>query len=195
MNRSKGSKGSKPIKFIIIGLLLAASLLGYYYYLSNKAREAKEENVQATVVQSILMKDWQRSYPPTPKEVLKAYCEVTKCFYNEEYTDEELEQLAFKIQELYDEELIANKSTEDYLADLKSEIANMKSKKCTIVGYQISSSTDVQFFTKDGYSCASMYCTFSIKQAGQTVGSMEQFILRQDEQGHWKILGWDLVKE
>lgn len=104
-------KASKTIKIVIIALILAALVLGYYFYLGKKTGEQQTDTqVEITVVQSVLMKDLERSYPPTPKEVLKYYCQITQCFYNEEYSDEELLQLASKIQELYDEKLVANKT-------------------------------------------------------------------------------------
>ena len=45
-------------------------------------------------------------------------------------------------------------------------------------------------------SCARLYCTFNLKQTGSTgtMASMEQFVLREDEDGHWKILGWELAE-
>lgn len=190
-------KGSRTIKTVIIAVVLAALVLGYYFYLSQKTgKEAAEEVVQITAVQSVLMKDLERNYPPTPKEVLRYYCQITQCFYNEEYSEEELLELAAKIQELYDDELVANKSQEDYLNDLKTEIADMKQNQYTITGYEVSASTDVEHFVEDGRSCARMYCTFNLKQAGATgtTASMEQFVLRQDEDEHWKILGWELVE-
>ena len=187
-------KASKTIKIVIIALILAALVLGYYFYLGKKTGEQQTDTqVEITVVQSVLMKDLERSYPPTPKEVLKYYCQITQCFYNEEYSDEELLQLASKIQELYDEELVANKTQEEYLSDLKTEIIQMKQNQYTITGYEISASTDVESFVHKGRSCARLYCTFSLKQAGSTgtMTSMEQFVLREDEDGHWKILGWE----
>ena len=187
-------KGSKIVKILIIGVLVVAVVLGFYYYLNHKEKEVQEESAQITAVQNVLLKDLERSYPPTPKEVVKYYSEITKCFYNEEYSEEELLDLAQKIQELYDAELIANKTQEEYLTDLKSEIAQMKEKKCIISSYEISASTDVEFFTQDGYSCARLYCTYYLKQDAKTTSTMECFVLRQDEEKHWKILGWDLAE-
>ncbi len=183
----------RSVKLVIIGIILVALVVGYYFYLSNKVKTAREEQTEVTAVQNVLMRDLERSYPPTPKEVLRYYCEITKCFYNEEYTEEELQQLALKAQELYDDELVANKTQEQYLKDLKSEIAERKENKCTISGYELSPSTDVKEYTKDGYTCATMYCTLKLKQDGKTTQSMEQFVLRKDEEGHWKIYGWQLV--
>ena len=188
-------KRSGIITIIIIGLILVAAVAGYAVSL-NRRKAVAEADTQVTAVQKVLMRDLERNYPPSPKEVVKYFAEITKCFYNDEYTDEELTQLAEKIQGIYDDELIANKSQEDYLNDLNAEIADMKKEKCTISSYVLSASVDVEEFTENGYNCARLYCTFNVKQGTNgTVASMEEFVLRKDEDGHWKIYGWDLVKD
>lgn len=190
-------KRSGSVKILVIVLILAAIVLGYFYYLGHRDRKQAEEAVAATVVQSVLMRDLEHNYPPTPKEVVKYYSEITECFYNEEYSDEELTQLAIKIQQLYDAELVANKTQDQYMQDLKNEIVDMKKNKYTIASYEVSSSTDVEYFTQDGYSCARLYGTFYLRQpsSGTRVASLERFVLRQDSDGHWKILGWELVED
>lgn len=189
-------KRSGVITVIVVGLILAGVVAAYFINLNHKSKVEAEIPVESTPVQKVLQRDLERSYPPTAKEVVKYYAEITKCFYNEDYTEDELEQLALKIQELYDAELIANKSQEDYMKDLRTEIADMKNNDCTISGYVLSASVDVEEFVENGYSCARLYCTFSIKRGKNgTVRSMEQFVLRKDEDGHWKILGWELVDE
>ncbi len=190
-------KNSKVAKTIIIVVALAAIILVYYYSLSHRAkRQEVEEAFAATVVQSILMRDLEHNYPPTPKEVLKYYAEITECFYNETYSDEELVQLAGKIQMLYDAELVANKTQDQYMQDLRDDIAEMKGKQLTVASYEVSASTDVEYFEQDEYSCARLYCTFYLKQQGSgRVPSQERFVLRQDGDGHWKILGWELVED
>ena len=185
---------SRVITVIVIAVLLVAVVAGFAFSLNHR-KAVTEADTQATAVQKVLMKDLERNYPPSPKEVVKYFAEITKCFYNEEYTDEELIQLAEKIQGIYDDELIANKSQEDYLNDLNSEIADMKKGKYTISSYVVSASTDVEEFTENGYSCARLYCTFNIKQGTNSPkASMEQFVLRKDDKGHWKIYGWELVE-
>lgn len=190
-------KRSGSVKILVIVLILAAIVLGYFYYLGHRDRKQAEEAVAGTVVQSVLMRDLEHNYPPTPKEVVKYYSEITECFYNEEYSDEELTQLAIKIQQLYDAELVANKTQDQYMQDLKNEIVDMKKNKYTIASYEVSSSTDVEYFTQDGYSCARLYGTFYLRQpsSGTRVASLERFVLRQDSDGHWKILGWELVED
>lgn len=195
LRKEDNMKCSGIVSIIITCVILVAVIGGFAFYLGHKSRTSGEEVVESTAVQKVLQKDLERNYPPTPKEVVKYFAEITKCFYNEEYSDEDLEKLAVQIQELYDEELVANKSQEDYMQDLRSDIASMKENKYTIVGYDVSPSTDVEFFTQNEDSCARLYCNFYVKQGAGNVPSLEQFVLRKDTEGHWKIMGWDLVNE
>lgn len=185
-------KKSGIVKIVIIGVVLAALVVGYFYYLSSKGKESDEEVVESTAVQAVLMRDLDKSYPPTPKEVVKYFNEISKCFYNEKYTESELYDLAIKIQGIYDDELVANKSEEQYLKDLKSDIDDMKNQDRSISSYELSASTDVEEFVENGYSCARLYCTYNIRQGTKMISSRVVFILRKDDNGHWKILGWDL---
>ena len=185
-------KKSSGVKIIIIGIILAVIVVGYFYYTANKVDEIMEEDVQSTLVQTVLLRNLEKNYPPSPNEVVKYFNEVIKCFYNEKYADDELYELAMKAQGIYDDELIANKTQEQYLEDLKSDIAEKKQNDCAISSYQLAASTDVEYFTEGGASCARLYCTYSIRQGTGMLQTRMVFILRQDEKKHWKILGWDL---
>lgn len=177
-------------------LFLAAACVFLAYYLINLRIEKSkpEDYVTLTPVQEVLSRDLQRNYPQTPKEVLKYYSEITRCFYNEEYTEEELEALAMKAVEMYDSELAANKDKETYLQDLKNEILLFKEKDWHISSYATSASTDVFYFTEDGYDFARLYCTYNIRNGTVMQMLEERFLLRMDEQGHWKIYGWEAVE-
>ena len=175
-------------------------VIGYFYHLSN--RTVSSDNKTATVntekispVTTVLLRNLDINYPATPKEVVKYYAELTKVLYNEEYTDEEFQALAVKIQQLYDPELVANKEQSEYLQDLKDEIEDFHTNKWTISTYWTSSSTDVERFTEDGYEFARLYCTFTIRQSGGSGSSNEVFLLRKDENEHWKIYGWKQVQK
>ena len=181
------------IKIIIIGIILAALVIGYFYYISNKVEESKkEEVVESTLVQTVLLRDLDKNYPPTPKEVIKYFSEISRCFYNEKYKEDELYELAMKIEGIYDDELLANQTKEQYLTDLKSDIADMKANDRSISSYEVSVSTDVEFFYEGEDYCAQLYCTYNIRQKTEILQSRVVFILRQDENKHWKILGWEL---
>lgn len=192
MRKNKGN----GIKFLIIGFTLIIIVIGYYYYLSNKSRGRSEESTQdMTVVQEVLLYNFDRTYPPTPKEVVKCFGEITQCFYNEDYSEEEFLALAEQIQNLYDEELIANKTQEQYIADLRSDVEELKGLSMEIASFSTSSSADVDTFWQDGYEWARLYCNFILKQGTQRNQSNEVFLLRKDGDGHWKIYGWALAED
>lgn len=189
-------KSAKGIKGIIIALICVALILGYYYYLSNVKEETRQEdNVTATAVQEVLLKDLENNYPPTPKEVVKFYSAITQCFYSETYTDEQLYAMAAQIQKLYDDELVANKTQQQYMDDLKIEIANMKDNECVISSYATSASTDVEYYSKGGFDWAKLRCSYTIRQKTALASTNEVFLLRKDDAGHWKIYGWKLAEE
>lgn len=184
------------VKTLIIGIILLCIVLGYYYYLSNRQKVSGEEaTVRTTAVQEVLLYNLDKRYPPTPKEVVKFFGEISKCFYNESYTEEEFLQLALKIQILYDDELVASKTQEQYIKDLREDIDEWKGLGMVISSYSVSASTDVERFTKDGYEWARLYCSFTLRTGTKLGTSNEVFLLRKDKQGHWKIYGWDQDKE
>ncbi|MDD6806014.1 MAG: hypothetical protein PUD77_07085 [Clostridiales bacterium] len=190
---------AKSLKLLVLGAIMIGLLVMLYYNVSNKKKSTSEEDstTKATVVQELLMHDLEKSYPPTPKEVVKLYSDITQCYYNQTYSDEELEELAKMSMKLMDPELRLNNPEEAYLESLKTEIADKRSQDCKIYSYNTSSSTDVEYYTKDEREMASLYCTYTIRLGTSMGNTTEQFLLRKDEEGHWKILGWlvENVKE
>ncbi|MBO5093464.1 MAG: hypothetical protein J6C33_03785 [Lachnospiraceae bacterium] len=184
MKRFKGVRGT------IVLLILMCMLVGYYFYLSNRSGTVKEEPEESSQTQEVLLRDLSRNYPATPKEVVKYYSEITKCFYNEEYSEDELAQLADKAMQLYDEELVAYQAESAYLGELKNDIALWKEEEVKVSSYKTASSTDVTYFTKDGRECASILCAYTLRKGTVLQQLEELYILRRDDDGHWKILGW-----
>ncbi len=182
------------IKGVVIAVILAALVGGFYFYVSNVGE--KDNEVVVSAVQNVLLRNLENDYPATPKELVKYYGDITKCLYNESYNDEQLEQMADKMLALYDDELVANNPREQYLAGLKEDIQEFSNKNYSIISYTTSSSTDVEEYTHDGRKCASLYCTYSIKTGTDYVSSKQVFILRKESgTGHWKILGFDIANE
>ena len=191
----KANEGQKTIKLIIIGCILAALLVGFYYYLSHKtSRENSEDVGTITKTQQVLLRNLDANYPPTPKEVVKYYCDITQCFYNETNTEEEIRELAMQIQKLYDDDLIANQTQDGYMQNLITDIISMNQQGLVVSSYSTSASTDVEEFSEDGYQWARLYCNFVLRQETTLINTNEQFLLRKDENGHWKIYGWQLVE-
>lgn len=178
---------------------MAALVVGYYYYLSNRnvpqPEEVVPEDEVLTVTQRTLLRNLDTNYPPTPREVIKYFSEITQCFYNEENTEEEIEKLGLKIRELYDSELVANQAQEEYLTALKEDVEDFKQQGRKIASFTLSASVDVEPFSENGYEWARLYCIYGVEQGGLLYNSNIVFILRKDEQGHYKIYGWQLAED
>lgn len=191
-------KKQNSIKVVIIFVILALLICAYYFHLSNRLRKADaEKDVKSTAVQEVLLRDLSRNYPPTPKEVIRYYSEISKCFYNESYSEEELVLLAEQAQALYDEELVANKTQEQYMMDLKADILEFQDAGYTIYSYTTSSSVDIENskFKQDGYEWARVYCYYTLRTKSGTARTTEVFLLRKDGDGYWKIYGWELADD
>lgn len=184
-------------KGVIITLVLAVLIIIYYRHMSSvsSGKEEADVVVNASVVTQTLQRNLTTNYPATPKEVIKYFSEITQCYYNEEYTDQELLALADQMLLLYDDELVSYKTHEDYILDLKTDIKLYKDNNYTISSYAPSASTDVEFFTEDGYEWARIWCIYTIRSGKNTKPIQEVFILRKDEKSHWRIFGWQLVSD
>lgn len=189
-NRFKGTKGA------LILIILVVLVVSYYYHLSNStSSDKKNDEIKISAASDILMKNYSVNYPPTPKEVVKEYLQISKVLHNDELSDEEITAVGLKIQELYDDEFIANKSQEDYLKDLKSEVAAFRNNNYVITNYYTSASTEVVYGVVDGFEFAKLYASYSIRVGGKSQILQEIFLLRKDSNGRWKIYGWQPVEE
>lgn len=188
----KTSKAKSRKSIIIFLVVLVACIVGCFAYLARKpGKDASSSSL--SVVQTILSRDLESDYPPTPKEVLKYFTEIQKCFYNEKCTEEEIEQLGMKARELYDEDLLAANETEFYLKQLKAEISTFKKNNRRINSVSVASSVNVDFFEMDGRECAKLLCAYSILNGGKSEILRQIFVLRRDDKRRWKIYGWDLA--
>ena len=109
---------------IMIGVIAVAVIglvVGGYYMSRSRNNASEDGNVTLTEVQKVITKDLEDNYPATPREVVKLYNRILQCFYNESYTDEELQQLGDQARMLFDEELLENNPRDVYLDALRAE--------------------------------------------------------------------------
>ena len=188
-------KNLNSLKGVLIVLVLAVLIVTYSVHMSNLAKGKEDETaVKTDAVTELLQRNLTTNYPQTPKEVIKYFSEITQCYYNEEYTDEQLILLADQMLKLYDPELASFKSHDDYIQDLKDDIAEYKFNNYTISSFAPSASTDVEFFSEDGYEFARIWCVYTIKSGKNYKPIQEVFILRKDSNSHWRIFGWKPVE-
>lgn len=192
---------AKVLKVSILTIVMVVLIVGYYSYLSHKnkvnsSQQAAEEAVtEITHVQELLARAAYKEYPSTPVQVVKYYNEISACFYNDLYTDDELKELAQLARSLYDSDLVNNQSFDDYFAQLKEDIVTFKQGNITIYSSEVSAATDVEYFEHNGYQCARLNCVYTLKSGTNYQPTKEVYILRKDEDGHWKIMGFALAEE
>lgn len=179
----KGPKAAAVLAVMVI------TVFALYYYLVNKVERSAPE-VETTAVQDVLMRNLETNYPSTVREVIKYYNEIMNCYYKEKPTDEEVNKLADKAMELYDTELVNFQSEEQYLQDLKTEIAAFAASDTVLSHIALSSSTAVDYYTYNGRECAQIRCIYTMRQKTQLMTIKEVYVLRKDDAGRWKILGW-----
>ena len=185
-------------------LFMVVVLVGVYLAITRRNKEetstdqAASRSIQdMTDTQKLIAEAAYKEYPSTPVQVLKYYNDITTCFYNDDYTEDELMQLARISRRMLDVELVAQQSDDSYFSQLKKDIANLKMQGdygTTIYKIDVTPSMDVDYFEHEGYECARLYDTFTLKQmvSGTIYYPVVRYIyvMRRDEDGHWKILGF-----
>ena len=181
---------------ITVTIALVVGVIIYYNYINGpkKDNETKDPIVTDEVVK-VINKDLENKYPQSPKDVVSFFVRIQKCFYNEEYTEEELVKLAYKATELFDSELINENPFDKYYEKLKSEINEFAATKKTISQANVDERSDVVYSTVDGQKYAQLNCFYILKDNKGRSRIKETYILRKDENDRWKILGWKEYEE
>ncbi len=155
-----------------------------------EAAKAEAAEAKMTVIEQTLFRKMDNDYPATPKEVIKYYNDITKCLYNEDPTDEQTTQLIKRMRELFDDELLAINSEVVQGSEIRSAQKDYEQNDRSISLATVTNSANVEYFEKNGYSCASITSNYTIRTGNNKVSYVNQYILRKDENKRWKIYGW-----
>jgi len=189
---AKTKKKQNPIKTMILIVVMALLVVAYFFVINNRMKPAEDTQTTISPIDELLVMDLSTNYPKTPKEVVKLYCEISRCYYTEGITDEQLEALGKMSRKLFDDELVANQSEESFLRSLRGEVANYRAMNRAISSYSTSASADVQYYNYLGDEWAQLVAMLSIRTGTKIEPSKERYLLRKDDTGHWKIYGWRL---
>ena len=179
----------------IIGLVILGVAVMVIFLLAINTPDKEADSVKITEATKQLAKNYETAYPSTPRTVLSEYAEITKCFYASDTTEDQIRELAEQMRQLFDDELVANQSFDDFYDALRSEIAIYRDKNKIVSSYSVSSSTDVKYDDNEYGSMATLYLSMNVRENGVIDTIKEQFVLRQDQDGHWKIVGWVLADD
>ncbi len=181
-------KNSARGRFILIMFAVLVVFLAVFYFVANGKRDDGMTKLSAT--EATIQRDLSINYPQTPKAVVRYYAELSQCMYDPANSDAEIEEIAKQSRELFDDELKAQQTDEQYLASLKSTIAGFINDNRRIVSFTVSPSSEVIYSRLDIGEVASLYCTYTMQKGSVSYSDPEHFLLRRDGDGRWKILGW-----
>lgn len=182
-------KKNNIIKICIVVVVLALLGVGYFFAISNKG-EKETEKVHLKEWKTLIEKDLEQEYPPTPTSLVEYYSELVLAYYAEDCEEELFEKLVERSRELYDEELLNNNTKDDQLLLLKADISEYADEKKSIINYTVCSQDEVEYGTLDGEDVAKLTVTYRIRKGSTPSDLKEEFFVRKASDGKWKIVGW-----
>ena len=185
----------KKVRIVIIAVVLVGLVCGGFYYMSSKKDVSVENKTELTTLDKLILKDLESKYPSTPRAVVKLYNQIITCYYSSEFKDDEFEKLVDQALLLFYDELKAMNPKDEYMKTLSNEIEEYKTKDKTISQTAVCSSNDVLYRNDNGDEIAYVNASYFIKEGKDHVKTYEQDVLRKDEKGNWKILGYYEIEE
>lgn len=188
-------KSSQKIFITTVVTILAAIGIIVVYFSMTKAPQTEDIITSDTELGKILSKDLEANYPETPREVLKFYGRMASCLYKEELTGDDIEKLAKKMRQLFDNELLENNPEEEYIKQVKNDVEDAHAIKKKIRSYLVDSASDIEYSNDKKYAiCVMRFITQEEDKKKSYNKVFEKFILRLDDDDNWKILGWEKTK-
>ena len=181
---------SAILKSIVLLALGAVVIVGLYFMFVGTKKDPGEEQYNLTAVDEITTTNLEKNYPANPRKVVDLYANIMKVLYKEEYTDGQQDKMLEVLQGIMDDELLAGQS--DFKKSIKNEVAERKKGDYSISNYIVQNS-EPEVLNVSGKKMCNVGCTFRLLKKGSGgFPNYYQFILRQDEEGRWKILGWQV---
>lgn len=189
-------KGKKLAQMIGSLCLVIVVVLGVFLALNlgeDNSVFSKDEKPN-TEAQIILSKDIDRNYPATVREVVRLFARISKCYHNEAVSEQELNDLIEMQRKLFDDEFLENNPLDTFTNNLSAEIEAAKSRKYQMVTWRVQKQSSVETWQDGENNFARIIASFTMneKEEGYT-RTFEEFLLREDLSGHWKIVGWRLT--
>ncbi len=187
----------KYLGFIIGGVVLAGIVIWVVFYTINNRKSTdvfSKKSSANSEAQAIISKDLDRFYPSSAREVVRFYQRINVCLMTKEYTEDEFYKLVDQMRALFDDELLEKNPRGTHAETLYYEVETFKKEGRSIPITNLQLESQAEKYKKDGKNMASIVALFVIKDKKGITKSYEKFVLREDENGNWKILGWELTE-
>ncbi len=189
-------KTHRTVVFTVVTMSILSILVILSFYSMTKNGQSQSDDTPKTEVEKLVKKDIESNYPGTPREVLKLYCRITQCLYNDEMTEEQFEQLADQLRLLFDDKLLENNESESHKKNLLADITSYHDNEERISSYDVQLDSDTKYGTIKKEKYATLKISFLIQKSGSKKSltkTYEEFLLRKSKDGRWKILNWQLT--
>ena len=180
---------SAIMKSIVLLALGAVVVVGLYFMFVGSKKSPEEEQYNLTAVDEITTTNLEKNYPANPRMVVDLYAKTMQVLYKEEYTEGQQDKMLYVLKGIMDDELLEKQV--DFSKSMKNEISERKEGDYSISNYLVQN-TEPEVVTVSGKKMCNVQCLFSLRKGTSTVANYYQFILRQDDDKRWKILGWDV---
>ena len=184
---------SAVIKSVVLIFFAALIVLGMYLLLTrNKEKEPKyDESYALSSVDEITTTNLDKNYPANPKKVVELYAKTMQVLYRETYSaDQELKMITV-LSGLMDDELLANQA--NFTQSMRNEVQERKKEDYSISNYVVLTK-DIDETTVDGRKMCHVDLMYSLRKGTSGTSILKyRYVMRQDDAGIWKIMGWDLA--
>lgn len=183
----------KNIIISVAGVGVVVALLFGFKALINRSND--RESSTGNKNESSLELDIERVYPKTPTEVIEKFAQINKYVYSNDVSEEELKEIVENLRLLYDQEFLEESSADVQLSSFTSELFQADSVNRKIMNYEVDRDEKVEYKENKYGGLASLNAIFYFKEDDGYPYVEYTFVLRKDENGKWKILGWDYAKK
>lgn len=178
----------KKTRIVILAIVIVAAICTAFYIVNNNSKKESAKEAGLTEIQKITTRNMEKDYPATPREVIKFYNRIVKCYYGRQYSDDELEQLADQALSMCDDDLLKKNEKESYIESVKSDAAQYEEDNKSISQTDVCDSNDVKYMTDNGDDIAYVTASYFIKTGSSYTKTYQEYVLRKDDDGDWKIL-------
>ncbi len=185
-------KSGSVLKTVIVVIIMVGLIVGFYFAISSRDNGNGGEKASVKKEDVLLRRDLEKDYPLTPTAVVSYYSDLVLAYYQEDCKESVRKELLIKSRNLYDDELLERNSEDDQILNLEADVEEYKKNKKRIIGCTVCDPNDVEYGNLDGDSVALLQVVYRVREKKDLNKVKEDFFLRKDEDGHWKIVGWQM---
>ena len=182
---------------VVLICIVAVLIVGAFAFVAYRTPKSASDATKVTEKDELMYKNISADYPKTPREVLKLSNRYLLLLYGsqgEDLSEDEIHALGSKMRELYDDELLEMNPEDTQLLSLQQELKSFHNDQKVMIQANVCSSNEVEYIDIEEASGARAQASYFIKKGSQEFSrTYQQYLMRKDAQGEWKILGFGKV--